>query len=374
MMRFDIGPFRLFLHGMIERTKGTRVTMEHKADCQVLPSPSDSVSSLSFSPTANHLVATSWDKQVRCWEISSESSRPVSAISHDQPVLCSTWTHDGNFVFSGGCDMQVKMWPIAAGAQPITVAMHDAPVRNVAWIPQMDLLVSSSWDKTIRYWDCRQAKPVHIQQLPDKCYALSVNYPLMVAGTADRNIIVFHLQNPQIEFKRIQSSLKHQTRCVAAFPNQQGFLVGSIEGRVGVHHLDESKLSKNYTFKCHRDAEKICSVNSINFHPVHHTFVSTGTDGTINFWDKDIKQRLKFLPKCHAPIPCGAFNADGSKLAYTVCYDWSKGAAHHDPSTATSQVYIYDVQVVMLIAHTFILILLKYFKNYSSLQISSTNE
>lgn len=57
-----------------------------------------------------------------------------------------------------------------------------------------------------------------------------------------------------------------------------------------------------------------------------------------------------------------------------VCYDWSKGAAHHDPSTATSQVYIYDVQVVMLIAHTFILILFKKIKNYSFLQISSTNE
>ena len=29
----------------------------------------------------------------------------------------------------------------------------------------------------------------------------------------------------QAEFKRIQSPLKYQTRCVAAFPDQQGFLV-----------------------------------------------------------------------------------------------------------------------------------------------------
>ncbi|KAH9715623.1 hypothetical protein KPL71_021128 [Citrus sinensis] len=84
----------------------------------------------------------------------------------------------------------------------------------------------------------------------------------MVVGTADRNLVVFNLQNPQTEFKRINSPLKYQMRCVAAFPDQQGFWVGSIEGRVGVHHLDDSQQSKNFTFKCHRDGSETCSVIS----------------------------------------------------------------------------------------------------------------
>lgn len=49
-----------------------------------------------------------------------------------------------------------------------------------------------------RYWDTRQSNPVHIQQLPERCYALTVNYPLMIVGTADRNLVVFNLQNPQV--------------------------------------------------------------------------------------------------------------------------------------------------------------------------------
>lgn len=44
--------------------------------------------------------------------------------------------------------------------------------------------------------------------------------------------------------------------------------VGSIEGRVGVHHLDDSQQSKNFTFKCHREGNDIYSVNALNFHPV----------------------------------------------------------------------------------------------------------
>ncbi|MBA0622978.1 hypothetical protein Godav_008476 [Gossypium davidsonii] len=171
---------------------------------EVAQPPSDSVSSLSFSPKANFLIATSWDNQVRCWEISRNgtavASTPKASITHDQPVLCSTWKDDGMTVFSGGCDKQVKMWPLLSGGQPMTVAMHDAPIKEVAWIPEMNLLATGSWDKTLKYWDTRQSNPVHTQQLPDRCYALTVKYPLMVVGTADRNLIVFNLQNPQVVF------------------------------------------------------------------------------------------------------------------------------------------------------------------------------
>nr|CAD1826871.1 unnamed protein product [Ananas comosus var. bracteatus] len=268
---------------------------------EVLPSPSDSVSSLSFSPKE-----ISWRLLlgiIRCWEILSGSSQPKASISHEHPVLCSTWKDDGMTVFSGGCDKTVKMWPLMTGGQPATVAAHDAPVKELAWIPQMNLLVTGSWDKTLKYWDTRQPQPVHTQQLPERCYAMTVRYPLMVVGTADRQLIVYNLQNPQTEFKRIQSPLKYQTRCLAAFPDQQGFLVGSIEGRVGVHHLDDAQQSKNFTFKCHREGTEIYSVNSLNFHPVHGTFATAGSDGAFNFWDKDSKQRLKAMARCPHPIP-----------------------------------------------------------------------
>ena len=52
------------------------------------------------------------------------------------------------------------------------------------------------------------------------------------------------------------------------------FQVGSIEGRVGVHHLDDSQQSKNFTFKCHRDGTEIYSVNALNFHPVRFSIVN----------------------------------------------------------------------------------------------------
>jgi mRNA export factor len=307
--------------------------------------PTDGISSLAFSPKANHLIATSWDNQVRCWEIQSNgSSVPKAAISHDQPALCCAWKEDGSTVYSGGCDKQAKMWPVLSGGQAVVVGMHDAPIKSISWITEMNLLVTGSWDKTVKYWDLRQQTPAHTQQLPERCHAMSVRYPLMVVATADRNIVVYNLQSPQTEFKRIPSPLKYQTRCVATFPGKEGFLVGSIEGRVAVHHIDEAQQSKNFTFKCHRDNNDIYAVNSIEFHPVHGTFATSGSDGAYNFWDKDSKQRLKAMQRSNQPIPCSAFNHDGTIFAYGVSYDWSKGAENHNPSQARNHILLHPTQ------------------------------
>lgn len=109
--------------------------------------------------------------------------------------------------------------------------------------------------------------------------------------------------------------------------------------------------SQNFSFKCHRkdqspaakDQTMVFSVNDITFHPVHGTFSTAGSDGTVNFWDKDARTRLKsmYLRFCHltfatqnsllafdpapGPITATTFNRNGSIFAYAVSYDWSKG-------------------------------------------------
>ncbi|KAK7293575.1 hypothetical protein RJT34_16443 [Clitoria ternatea] len=81
------------------------------------------------------------------------------------------------------------MWPLTSGGQPMTVAMHDAPIKDLAWIQEMNLLAIKSLDKTLKYWDTRLSNPVHTQQLPERCYSMTVRNPLMVEETADRNLI-----------------------------------------------------------------------------------------------------------------------------------------------------------------------------------------
>ncbi|KAL9098805.1 MAG: hypothetical protein Q9187_009596, partial [Circinaria calcarea] len=77
----------------------------------------------------------------------------------------------------------------------------------------------------------------------------------------------------------------------------------------------------------------VYAVNAINFHPVHGTFSTAGSDGTFHFWDKDAKHRLKGYPEVGGPISATAFNRAGGIFAYAVSYDWSKGYAVNTPQT-----------------------------------------
>jgi mRNA export factor len=46
-----------------------------------------------------------------------------------------------------------------------------------------------------------------------------------------------------------------------------------------------------------------------------------------NIWDMASKNRLKASPSVGGPITATAWNNNGSRWAYAVGYDWSKGYA-----------------------------------------------
>ncbi|KAG0705704.1 WD40-repeat-containing domain protein [Suillus ampliporus] len=270
-----------------------------------------------------------------CWN-------KVRSYSFDIHPIMMNRLQEGNKVISGGADNAARMFDITNG-QSQQVAQHDGPVKVVKWIetPQGGILATGSWDKTVKYWDMRSPTPVATVQLPERCYSMDVQYPLMVVATADRHIQIFNLTNPNTAYKTIISPLKWQTRVVSCFTNSasSGFAVGSVEGRVAIQYVEEKDSSNNFSFKCHRkdqtpnakDQSLVYAVNDISFHPVHGTFSTCGSDGTIHFWDKDARTRLKTFEAAPGPISATAFNRNGTIFAYAVSYDWSKGHSGMTP-------------------------------------------
>jgi len=330
-------------------------------DHEVPQPPSDGISCLAWSSKNNYLIAGSWDSQVRCWEVQSSysgiTSMPKAAAPHEAPVLCTSWKGDGTQVFSGGCDNKVRCWNLQTNSTTV-VAQHAAPVKTSIWIEDVQMLQTGSWDKTIKYWDVRQqtGNPTLSVPLTERVYSADVKFPLSIVATAEKTIVIYDLRKPNVEFKKMPSPLKFQTRVVSCFPDKTGFAIGSIEGRVGIHHIEDRDQSKNFAFKCHREdfsaagkigtggskpPVEIYSVNVFTFHPVHGTFATAGSDGAFNFWDKDSKQRLKQFSRSNAPITAGCFNQDGQMFAYSVSYDWSKGIEGYSPQTQKNYVLIH---------------------------------
>jgi len=298
--------------------------------------PTDSISCLAWSSSSNVLAAGSWDNSTRVWQVqndgSSVSTSLVANYSADAPVLCCGFTRDGLQLVSGGCDKKVRVRDLRAQKDQ-ELGMHDEPVKELAVVDDLGLVVSGSWDKTLRFWSAQQQKPVATIQLPERVYAMDMKFPTLLVGTADRHILTFDLNkvqhNPAPERQHF-SQLKMQTRSLSIFPDRTGYAVGSIEGRCGITPFS-SPQSSSFTFKCHRTDQSINAVNSIDFNLAYGTFATAGSDGVVNFWDKDRRQRLKNFNSCYYPITAGKFSPDGAMYAYGVSYDWSRGHEMHRP-------------------------------------------
>lgn len=148
-----------------------------------------------------------------------------------------------------------------------------------------------------------------------------------------------------------ESSLKHQTRTVACFPDGKGYVLSSIEGRVAVEYFDPSPdvQSQKYAFKCHRAKQAdgrqlVHPVNAVAFHPLG-TFATGGDDGIVNIWDGANRKRIKQLPMYPSSISAMCFNRSGSLLAIASSYTYSEGERDH-PNDALFIRTIQEVDVM----------------------------
>jgi len=305
-------------------------------DYQVLPTPSDSASCIKFAPSQDRFAITAWDSSAMVFSYSKDGahlqSQLVSKMTqnpHTLPVLCCAWSPDNAKLATGAVDKTAKVWDISTGVTE-RFATHDQPIKSLHWIPSRSMVVTGSWDKTLKYWptatmgDCKAAASV---TLSERIYAMDVKDETAVVACADRVIHTFDLRSPTVPIKTHQSPLRHQIRTVALFHDLKGYAIGSIEGRVHIHHYAEADAKSNFAFKCHRDPnnQDIYAVNQIVFHPTWGTFCTVGSDGTFNFWDKEAKQRLRGFPRLQNSISSADFSYDGDVFGYTVAYDWSRG-------------------------------------------------
>ena len=121
---------------------GAAANSNPNKDLEVPNTPSDSISSLKFSPASNLMVATSWSGQVGAYSTRGSSSSPrqpllgLQVLRHTSTrVLQRCWRSVIKLPCISLCNPQVLCWDVQATGQAIPKAAitSDKPVMCSAW-------------------------------------------------------------------------------------------------------------------------------------------------------------------------------------------------------------------------------------------------
>ncbi|XP_052860250.1 mitotic checkpoint protein BUB3-like [Anopheles cruzii] len=298
--------------------------MSQKGEVQITNAPVDVISAAKFAPSSNQfLLVSSWDTSVRLYDVTSNTLR--HKFFHSSPVLDCSFL-DSVKTVSGGLDNGVKLYDLNTHIES-NLGSHDAAVKCVEYSSMVNGILTGSWDRTVKLWDARERECVgSYEQSGGKVYAMSCIEEKLVVATSERKVLIWDLRHMGNYTERRESSLKYQTRSVRCFPNREGYVMGSIEGRVAVEFFDVSPevQAKKYAFKCHRgkvnNVEHIYPVNAISFHNTYNTFATGGSDGYVNIWDGFNKKRLCQFHLYDTSISSLCFSNDGTTLAIACSY------------------------------------------------------
>lgn len=227
---------------------------------------------------------------------------------------------------SGGLDNTLKYYDLNTHTDSI-IGTHNDAIKCVEMATKVNGILTGSWDKTLKLWDTREKECIGTyEQNNGKVYSMNCIDEKIVVATSDRKVLVWDLRNMKQYVMRRESSLKYQTRCIRIFPNKEGFVMSSIEGRVAVEYFDSDPevQKRKFAFKCHRSKENnieiIHPVNAICFHTIFNTFATGGSDGLVNIWDGFNKKRLCQFHRYDTSISSLAFSGEGSTLAIACSY------------------------------------------------------
>ena len=337
------------------------------------PSPTDTISCLTFSPNSTHLLVGSWDSHLYIYTRQQQQeehggSQPFTlhrTLDVEVPILSACWGSDESQIFASTLQGEVLSYTLSDSEEepePTILSEHTQGANKLAYSPTHDLLLSTSWDETLHVHSPSTSKHLRAR-LAAKPFALNLSLASSraVVAMAERKVSVYDLgalkslvdqqagsTSDSQDVLNIEpwqdrlSNLKFMARDVACNPDGSGFATSSIEGRVSVEYFSPERDEEKYAFKCHRqtsnlppsdespDAEPekvdvVYPVNTLAFHPSFGTFATGGGDGSVAVWDANTKRRVRQYKDLGRSVSAVEFSQDGKFLGVGVCPGFEDG-------------------------------------------------
>jgi WD40 repeat protein len=192
---------------------------------------------------------------------------PPGQAGHNGEAFCCAFTHDGNYVLSGGWDGHLRLWESASGIQAAAFQASHKPISACASSPDGKYLVSGCLEGFLIRWDAathERASRMLAHSRPISAITYATDGNLLATASWDRSLFLWDLSRER-------------------------------EGCTLVGHTD--------------------IVTGCRFIPGGHSLLSWSHDGTLGLWDVRGGQRLARLTGHNDRVTAAAVSPDGTRAA-----------------------------------------------------------
>ncbi|EKE40369.1 hypothetical protein ENUP19_0082G0051 [Entamoeba nuttalli] len=294
----------------------------------------DTISGIEGYSSQNGILigVSSWDKTCKAFLVNSPTqTQIVGSVNCNSPLTSICKFRESQFLV-GSLNGGVYLWNVQQNSLQQVGQFNDC-ITSMKPFLETNSIVISSLDGSLGLLDLNSG---NISKMPvnNKIICMDAKYPYITFHTPNK-VEVFNMQSGKLMTDTLiggqQSTVNSSVQCIAVFPDRKGIVYGGADGRANVLHFENKSNQYTYAFKAQH--KKISTtqtyyypVNSISFYN-ETIFLTAGSDGVINIWDKNKKSLVNTLtsPIQNCPITTADFICENKFLAYSVGYDWHQG-------------------------------------------------